>query len=181
MSIWVIFLTNVLQPKQTPTDMWLHCYVFPLLFLVVFVLSRPLFPSLANYFGKWYYYHLLLPNWWQKFFLHLFILFCLLIFIYLVFYWRILLFSVKPQHEPAIGIHIFPPFWTSLPSPSPCHPLGDTVPLFEFLEPHSKFPLAIYFYTWQCKFPCYSFHTSHPLLPSPHVHKFILYFSIAAL
>ena len=35
----------------------------------------------------------------------------------------------------------------------------------------------------ECKFPCYSFHTSHPLLPSSHVHKSILYvcFSIAAL
>ena len=28
-----------------------------------------------------------------------------------------------------------------------------------------------------CKFPCYSFHTSHPLLPSPHVHRSILYVS----
>ena len=36
--------------------------------------------------------------------------------------YRILLFSVKPQHESAIGIHISPPFWTSLPSPSPSHP-----------------------------------------------------------
>ena len=35
---------------------------------------------------------------------------------------RILLFSVKPQHESAIGIHMSPPFWTSLPSPSPSHP-----------------------------------------------------------
>ena len=26
----------------------------------------------------------------------------------------------------------------------------------------------------ECKFPCYSFHTSHRLLPSPHVHKSIL-------
>ena len=36
--------------------------------------------------------------------------------------YRILLFSVKPQHESAISIHITPPFWTSLPSPSPFHP-----------------------------------------------------------
>ena len=34
----------------------------------------------------------------------------------------ILLFSVKPQHESAIGIHISPPFWTSISSPSPSHP-----------------------------------------------------------
>ena len=32
-----------------------------------------------------------------------------------------MLFSVKPQHESAIGVHVFPPFWTSLPSPSPSH------------------------------------------------------------
>ena len=30
--------------------------------------------------------------------------------------------SVKPQHESAIGIHISPPFWTSLPSPAPSRP-----------------------------------------------------------
>ena len=36
--------------------------------------------------------------------------------------YRVLLFSVKPQHESAIGIHISPPFWNSLPSVSPSHP-----------------------------------------------------------
>ena len=35
--------------------------------------------------------------------------------------YRILLFSVKPQHESATVIHISDPFWTSLPSPSPSH------------------------------------------------------------
>ena len=52
------------------------------------------------------------------------------VFIYLfIFNWRItdlqnqlLLFSVKPQHESAIGIHISLPFWTFLPPPSPSHP-----------------------------------------------------------
>ena len=34
--------------------------------------------------------------------------------------YRILL-SVKPQHESATGVHMSPPFWTSLPSPSPSH------------------------------------------------------------
>ena len=43
------------------------------------------------------------------------------------FTWRIIALqkfaiSVKPQHESAIGIHTSPPFWTSLPSPSPSHP-----------------------------------------------------------
>ena len=28
-------------------------------------------------------------------------------------------FFVKPQHESAVGIRMSPPFWTSLPSPSP--------------------------------------------------------------
>ena len=36
--------------------------------------------------------------------------------------YRILLFSLKPQHESAIDIHISPPFWISLPSPTPSHP-----------------------------------------------------------
>jgi len=35
--------------------------------------------------------------------------------------------------------------------------------------------LGYLFYIWSCKFPCYSLHTSHPLLPSPHVHESILY------
>ena len=34
----------------------------------------------------------------------------------------ILVFAVKPQQKSAIGIHISPPSWTSLPSPSPSHP-----------------------------------------------------------
>ena len=36
--------------------------------------------------------------------------------------YRIFLFSVKPQHESAIGVHISHPFWTSFPSPFPSHP-----------------------------------------------------------
>ena len=35
---------------------------------------------------------------------------------------RTLLFSVKPQHELAIDMHISSPFWNSLPTPSPSHP-----------------------------------------------------------
>ena len=55
--------------------------------------------------------------------------------------YRILLLSVKPQHESAIGIYSllkFPPI--SLPIP----PLSvDAAPLFEFPESYGKFPLAI--------------------------------------
>ena len=35
--------------------------------------------------------------------------------------YKILLLSLNPQHESAIGIHISPPFWTSLPFPSASH------------------------------------------------------------
>ena len=56
-----------------------------------------------------------------------------------------MLFSVKPQHESAIHMHTFPPFWTSLSSPSPSHPSRLVQSPFEFPEPYSKFPLAIYF------------------------------------
>ena len=55
-------------------------------------------------------------------FLHLVDFFSNLFFYWRIIVYRILLFSVNPQHESAIGIHISPPFWTSLPSPSPSHP-----------------------------------------------------------
>ena len=50
-------------------------------------------------------------------------------FFNLFFYWKIIalqnfVFSVKPQHESALGTHMFPPFWISLPTPSPSHPDG---------------------------------------------------------
>ena len=81
-------------------------------------------------------------------------------------------------------VYIYP-----LPFEARCHlsphptPQVDTEPLFELPEPQSKFLWAIYFTFGNVKFPCYSFRTSHFLLPSPHVHKSILYvcFSIAAL
>ena len=60
--------------------------------------------------------------------------------------YRILLFSLKPQHESAICIYISPPFWTSLPSPSLSHPSRlIQSPCLKFPETYSKFPLAIYF------------------------------------
>ena len=58
--------------------------------------------------------------------------------------YRILWFSVIHQQESAIGIHMSPPFPTSLPSPSSPHPSAcHRAP--EFPESYSKFPLAIYF------------------------------------
>ena len=57
----------------------------------------------------------------------LYVLFFFLFKIHLFFSWRkllyrILLFSVKLQHESATGIHVCPRSWTSLPLPSPSHP-----------------------------------------------------------
>ena len=38
-----------------------------------------------------------------------------------------------------------------------------------------QIPVGCLFYTWWCKFPCYSIHTSHPLLPSHCVHKSVCF------
>ena len=117
-----------------------------------------------------------LPFFFCKFFFNLF-------FYWSIIVYRILLFPVKPQHESAIGKHISPPFWTSLPSPTPSHPSRlIQSPCFEFSEPYSKIPLAIYF-----TYGNVSFHVTPPYIspspPSPQVHKSILYvcFSIVAL
>jgi len=48
----------------------------------------------------------------------------LLILIEGLLLYRLLLFSVKLQHETAIAIQISPPFWNSLPSPPHPTPLG---------------------------------------------------------
>ena len=49
--------------------------------------------------------------------------------------YRILSFSVKPQHESDTDIHISPPFWNLLPSSSPTHPSGLTrSPCVSFLS-----------------------------------------------
>ena len=68
------------------------------------------------------------------------------------------------------------------PIPLPIPPRLIQCPCLSFLS-HTQIPIGYLFYIWQCKFPCYSFHTTHPLLPSPNVHKCILYvcFSTVAL
>ena len=92
--------------------------------------------------------------------------FNLFIFIEGELLYRILLFSVKPQHESAIGIHMSPSHLKLPPISRPSPPLEvDTEPLFEFPEPFSKFPLAIYF-----TYVCVSFHVTlsiHLTLSSP--------------
>ena len=59
------------------------------------------------------------------FFVYLFFSVFLNIYLFFIEGWllcRILLFSVKAQHESATGILISPLIWNSLPSPSPPHP-----------------------------------------------------------
>ena len=85
-----------------------------------------------------------------------------------------ILFSVKSQHESDTGIHIFLPSWTSILSPSPSHSSRlIQSPCLSSLR-HTANSHWLPFNIWYCKFPCYSLHRSHPLLPSLHVYKTIL-------
>ena len=56
-----------------------------------------------------------------------------------------MLVSAIHQHESTIGIHMSPPPWTLLPSPTTLHPLGYHRACFELPKSCSKFPLVIYF------------------------------------
>ena len=68
--------------------------------------------------------------------------------------YRILLFSIKPQHESATSIHIPPPFWISIPSPCPSHSSRlMQSPCLSFLRHNSKFLSAIYFTYGNVSFP----------------------------
>ena len=65
-------------------------------------------------------------------------------------------------------VYVYP-----LPSPVPSQPSRlIQSPCLSFLS-HTANTHCL-FDIWKCKFPCYSFYTSHSLLPSPHVHKAIL-------
>ena len=56
------------------------------------------------------------------------------------------LVSATHPYESAIGIHMPPPSWTSLPSPTPSHPSRFSQSTkFELPASYSKIPLAIYF------------------------------------
>ena len=68
-----------------------------------------------------------------------------LFFNWRILLYRILLFSVKYQHESAIGVHMSPPSWTFLPSPSASHPSSwYRAPVWVPWD-NNKFPLAINF------------------------------------
>jgi len=82
--------------------------------------------------------------------------------------YRILLFSAKPQHESAIDIHVSPPSWNFLLSPSPSHPSGLIQnPCFSSLghtaNSHWLFILHTVILVSMLLFPYIS--PSHPLSP----------------
>ena len=65
--------------------------------------------------------------------------------------YNIVLVSAIPQHESAISICMYPPFWISLPPPSPSYPYRlSQSPGLELPASRSKFPPPIYFtYGWE--------------------------------
>ena len=75
------------------------------------------------------------------------------------------LISVIHQHELTTGIHVSLPFWISLLLPLISNPLDYYRVQFEFPESYSKLPLTIYLHMLVYMLPCYSLHSSHPLLP----------------
>ena len=94
-----------------------------------------------------------------------------------IFNWRIIALQccvgfVTYQHESAIGMHMFPPFWTSLPPPFPSyHSRLSQSSGFEIPASYSKSPLLPNFtygktYMVMYVFQCYSLNSSQTLLPS---------------
>ena len=97
---------------------------------------------------------------------------CFILFFKVIFNWRIIalqccIFSTIHQHESAIGIHMAPPSWTSVPPPIPHHPPSrlsqgtwlSTLPHTTNFHWLSILQLVIYM------FQCYSLNSSHPLNP----------------
>ena len=76
--------------------------------------------------------------------------------------------SAKHQHESAIGIHMSPPSYKSLPLLSPSYPsrLSRSPGLSSLSQtPNSHWLSILHIVVYT--FPRYSLHSSHPLLP-PH-------------
>ena len=96
-----------------------------------------------------------------------------------------MLVSAIHQHESAIGIHMSPPSSPSLLPPTPSHPAGlSQSPGLSSLShtAHSHWLSILHMVVY--RFPGYSLHSSHPLLPPPpRVHKSVVCVctSIAAL
>ena len=86
--------------------------------------------------------------------------------------YRIFLFSVKPQHESAIGIHMSPPFWNSLYLPPQPSPLGwQRAPVWVPWVTQ-QIPIGCLCYIWWWKFPCYSLCTPLQLTNLKFVYSF---------
>ena len=68
------------------------------------------------------------------------------------------------QHEPAMGVHVSPPSWTPLPSPSPPHPssLSQSTGFVTHQIPHQLSVLPMVMYVRRC----YSLKSPLLLLPS---------------
>ena len=95
-------------------------YHFSFNYLVLIILkTHRLIFSVFTHFIVLYY-------WCSRVFVLLFSSCCSNFFFYFLIerllLYRIFLFSVKHQHESAVGVHMSPPSWTSLPSPCPSHP-----------------------------------------------------------
>ena len=90
----------------------------------------------------------------------------------LFFYWRIIAlqnFVVFCQASTWISHrYTYIPYLLNLPPiPSPSHLLGwYRAPVWVSWD-MQQIPGGHLFHIWWCKLPCFSFHTSHPILPSP--------------
>ena len=96
----------------------------------------------------------------------------LFFFFNLFFYWRIIAlqnFVVFCQASTWISHrYTYIPSLLNLPPlPTPSHLLGwYRAPVWVSWD-MQQIPGGHLFHIWWCKLPCFSFHTSHPLLPSP--------------
>ena len=82
--------------------------------------------------------------------------------------YNIVLVSAIHQHESAIGIHMSPPSWPSLLPPTTSQPskLSQSPGLSSLSHTANSHWLSI-LHVILYMFPCYSFHSSHPLLSLP--------------
>ena len=80
-------------------------------------------------------------------------------------FYNTVLASVTHQHESATGIHMPPPSWTPLPSPSPSYPsrLSQNPGLSSLFYTANSHLLSI-LHMVMYMFPCYSLNSSHSFL-----------------
>ena len=79
-----------------------------------------------------------------------------------------MLVSAVHQHEPAIGIHMSPPSWTSLPPPTSSHPsrLPQSPSLSSLSHAANSHRLSV-LHMVVYMFPCYSLHST------PRIHLYV--------